>query len=295
MGALVVLPGVTDCQVRAGSEVRATPTGGNTYAEFLALVAQRPGANFSCLGAATALANIGLTGLKIAAATNPGVDLVGYASAEGSTRAGASSHKKYNVQEGIIVPRSLRCDHQGDAVAAFDLIATYDGTNDPVAETDSQSVDTAATDDERYTIGGITLGNIALTGFRSVEINFGVVARSVGADSDIWDTFCYIPTISPTIVFRGIDPLWFDAAAVPLIGLVGTQANTTIYLRKRAATGYVANGTAEHIKINAAGLVTLDNIFSASGDAEGETSIMMTTQYDGTNAPLVINTASAIT
>ena len=86
------------------------------------------------------------------------------------------------------------------------------------------------------------------------------------------------------------------SAKIPLTGLKVTHANTAFYLRKRAiGSTFVANGTAQHIKFTAEGLATIDNAMQVSGDEPSSTTLTMPLHYDGTNAPLVIDTASAIT
>ena len=149
-------------------------------------------------------------------------------------------------------------------------------------------------DNERFTIGGVTIGSVALSHFRSVEIDFGISARTLGADSDIWDTRAEIRSINPTITFRGIDVTQMKAAGIPIEGKAATHANTTIYLRKRAITGFVADGTSEHIAITGYGLAVMDDIASQSGEDNAEDSLRLECAYDGTNTPLVIDTTAAI-
>jgi hypothetical protein len=57
----------------------------------------------------------------------------------------------------------------------------------------------------------------------------------------------------------------------------------------------VADVTAEHIKLTAAGMATIENIFDDQADEPAQVSCEITTNYDGTNVPITIDTASAIT
>jgi hypothetical protein len=135
---------------------------------------------------------------------------------------------------------------------------------------------------------------VALAQLLGLEIDFGLRVRKDSSDSEIWPQFVSIEVAQPRITLRGNRSKWFGAAGVPLAGLNGTHANTSLYLRKRAAGGtFVANATAEHIKFTAAGLAYVDKPGSFSGNNPGETSITLVTKYDGTNYPITVNTAIA--
>ncbi len=284
---------ISQYELGPGSNVANDVTSGSVYPEFLSLTAQQPVASFSTLQIARALGVAGLTGLAI---TGTGLKFYLRKHAEGSTRAGASSHRKFTINEGIIVPRSLTCDHQGDAELSYDVIITYDGSNDPVVIADSFSLPAGLVDDQRFSLGSTTIGGIALAQIRQFQIDFGVNAVSEGADSDIWDRYVSIRNITPSLTLRGVDPEWFSAAKIPLVGKVAVHANTTVYLRKREeGATFLADGTAEHIKFTADGLATIETLATVSGEEASETVLMMPLNYDGTNDPLVIDTASAIT
>jgi hypothetical protein len=59
----------------------------------------------------------------------------------------------------------------------------------------------------------------------------------------------------------------------------------------------VANGTAQHISFTADGLAIPETLFegSAGRNPPAEVSLSIPLKYDGTNAPIVVNTATAIT
>jgi hypothetical protein len=99
------------------------------------------------------------------------------------------------------------------------------------------------------------------------------------------------------ITFKTLNTdLFLTSGGVPLLGLTGTQANTTIKLRKRltGAAPFVADATAEHISINTAGILSIDKAFSSSGNKRGEIAYKLTTRFDGTNVPLVFSTTATL-
>ncbi len=282
--------------IRTGSEVRQQTSSGEVYARFQALYAQKPMAEFQTMQLAVALGACALTGTALTS----GAPFLMYDQkhAEGGTRTSGSNHRIYTINEGLVVPRRLTCEHQGDALLDYEVLATYDGTNDPVVITDASAVPTI-TDAERFTLGSISLHDgttaYSIPQVRRLELDFGIAAETVGADSDLWDTSCRIVEIQPVLRLTGLDIEWLKSTVIPLIGRNITHASTTIYLRKRAAGGtFVANGTAEHLKFTAAGLATIDGL-DGSGNALKEVSLTLPMRFDGTNNPLTINTASAIT
>jgi len=286
--------GVTANNIVTGTEVRGEPAGGDVYARTQSIVAQKPRIDFTTRCIAQALAACGLTGSSIADMSG-GLCAYAYAHEDGGTRDADSVHRKYSATKGILVPASLRCEHQADAEISYEGTITYDDENDPIVVTASVAAPSGYTDDERFSLGGITVGDISIGSVRSLEINFGVNVASEGADSNIWDDHASITTIVPVITIRGIDPAVMGATGIPLAGKAATHANTTIYLRKRADGGtFVANGESEHISITAAGLAHISTPYGASPDKPGEVELVLNAQYDGSNDPLVINTADSI-
>ncbi len=289
------LGGQTSYNLGSGSEVANETKSGFYSPEIPTLNAQKPVAGFTTNQIARALGLCGALGTSI---DNLATGLKYYLRqrAEGGTRTAGSAHDKYTMRGGIVFPTSLTVDHQGDATITYSVLVTYDGSNVPVVRTVSQALPATQSDDQRFTLGPITIESIVFDHVKQLTIDFGINAVSEGADSEIWDTFASINEATPSMTLTGIDPGWFASAKVPLLGLKAAFANTTIYLRKRALGGtYVANGTAEHVKFSGAGFATVGDIIQVAGqDASGLT-LNMPFYFDGTNAPLVIDTASAIT
>jgi hypothetical protein len=292
----VILGGIEVVNVKTDTQDRVDSTSGSTYPQHTAIVGQKPAADFTSFALQDCLDQIGIAGLDIADIAN-GLNLYAYKHDDGGGRATGSTHRKYNMVKGLIVPNRITCDHQGDARVMFDVLPTWDGTNDPFTITDSSAVPTAAADDERFTIGGVTIGGVTISQIRSFELDFGMNAKTEGADSDIFDTHASIVDVRPVLTLRGINIEWLKSTAIPLAGKAATHANTTLYLRKRLQTGagFVADGTAQHVKMTMAGLAWIDEVFSSQGENATECSLKLAAVYDGTNAPVVITTASAIT
>ena len=290
-----LLPGVTQLRVDTGTDVQGEATSGEVCNRWLSVYAQKPKANWSTKAIASALDLCGLTGCDVSGLAT-GLKVYPQKHARASTRAGDLSHRKITVFDGLVVPRTLTVPHRGDATLTYDLLVLFDGTNDPLVITDAVTLPAGLTDAERFTLGPITIESVTLTTVQNSSLDFGITGDPEGGDSSIWDTYCSIRGIKPKITISGFDIEWLKAANIPLVGKSVSHANTAIYLRKRAAgSTFVSDVTAEHIKFTAAGLAYIETPFDASDDGTSTTSLVMPLKYDGTNAPLVIDTASAIT
>lgn len=289
-----VLGGITAQNISTGTTVRGEGRSGEPYSRINHLVGQKPGATFTSEDIAAALAVCGPAGVDIDGLA-AGLILYAQAFADGGTRASGANHRSYTIYDGIVAPQQLRCTHQGDASIDYAALATYDGTHSPLVEADTVSLPAGLTDNARFTLGPITIGGVTLAEYRDLTIDFGIMVRSEGAESDIWDTFSYIVTYQPTITLRGIDVEWLKSTNIPLAGKAAAHADTAIYLRKRSDGGtFVADATAEHIQLTAAGLAWIPTPMDASGLDPAECTLMLRTKYDGTNLPIVVDTTSAL-
>lgn len=292
----VTIQGITRQNLRSGLEVNREATQGEIYSRWHALVAGRAGATLASYEVKDVIDNLGVSGLSIATIAN-GLKLYAQAHEDGATRKAGSTHRLYTTTAGILFMPRLSVDHQGNVLAEMETVLKFDGSNACWQITDSSALGgTLDSVEDRWTLGPITMGAVTINQVTNLEVDFGVTAVPEGADSDIWPTFVSISEIQPEIRVTGTDIEWMGAANIPLEGKKGTHANTTIYLRKRdfGAT-FVADETAEHIKLSADGLITIDPAFDGAGAAAASITAVMRPVYDGTNAPIKADTASAIT
>jgi len=290
------LGGISRCAIANNPESRADASSAEIYPRHAALTGFAPQAQFTTFALQDALDLVALAGIDVGT-TN--VNLYAQQYLIGGGREGALKHRKYAFSKGLLIPGVISCDHQGDASLTYTLFgASADGAAAAYAMTELQSLPTGIADNERFTIGGVTLQNIAIDHIRSFELDFGIEAVAEGADSDLFPTFASIRSIRPTLTLRGVDPDWQrDAvtARIPTLGMAAVHANTTIYLRKRAPAGFVADITSEHISLTLDGVVAIDQALDAQGADPAEVSLMLRARYDGTLDPVVIDTTAVIT
>lgn len=299
VGAGVIIPDCTSEGLENNPQLDAAIAAGEVSPKHIALVAQRAMGNFTTFALPTAIDATGLKALCIATTTEPGVTyyLQKHDACGGVTS--GSVHRSLNIQAGVVVPRRLSCSHQGHATIDYDVVIIKETGNDAIIISDTAAMPTIpATAGGRWTLGGCSIGGVALSDYTSLEIDFGNSVQTRGTQSEIWDTYVEVRTHSPTITLTGIDPAWFKASGgVPINGLACTHANTKIYLRHRSSdgTGFVADGTATHISFTTAGIATVQRPFTGQATQFSDTSIMITSLDDQTNDPIVVDTSTAIT
>jgi len=297
-----VIGGITAQAANMNTEAPAEASSAEAWSRWVSMTAQNPRATFTTKAIAALLDSIGEElpaadkySANIADLT-AGLTLYAQAFAAGSTRAGASLHRKFAIVHGCLGLRRLTCTHQQDATIEVEAVVGYDGSNDPIVETDLVSLPAGVTDAQRYTLGEVTLESVSIPEVRSIDIDFGLNVVAEGSDSDIWPTHVSIVEIKPVITIRGIDLEWLKAAKIPRAGLAITHTNTDIWLRKRAlGSTFVGEDVAGHIKFTAAGFAYVDTPMDASGSEKAEATLIVPCYYDGTNDPIVIDTTYAPT
>ena len=215
--------------------------------------------------------------------------------------AAGSVHRRVTISQtgsdaGLVHPGSFSCDHRGDASYSFMIKPKSDGVNSPLVIEDSVALPaallTSVDNQNRYTIGPVTLESVAYDGVKQLSCELGIAITRESADSEIFDEFIAIEKTATKISLSGINPKWITAANID--GSVITHANTEIILRKRAgAAGFVAPVTAEHISLTLAGLVVPTNVASSNDQQPVQTGIDIYAEFDGTNVPLVVQTGVA--
>jgi len=289
-----LLGGVTAHSLNNGVECQTEPTSGEVYPRANFITAMKPGAAFSTTQLKTFIDACTLFGVDITTLTGR-LKLYIQKMATAGARASGSVHRRFTINQGVILPRSISCRHQQDAMIQAEAIATYDGTNNPIVEADTVAVPTGLSE-QRYSLGPVTIGSVTIDGHRSVDIDLGLDVVREGAVSEIWDKEVSIRTIAPKIRISGVDYEWLKSSNIPFTGKAAAHADTKIYFRKKKdASSFETDVTAAHVKLTTAGLCYIVDPFKGDGNAPGEITLALDTKYDGTNAPIIVSTAIAVT
>jgi len=294
-GAAVRLGGIVSQSITPGDAVAGEQTDGEVYPQLSTVNASGPGATFATLSLSQALGLCGLGGRAITQAPAEEITLYDRLHLDGGSRAGGSTNRSFEFLNGILIPRTLSVDHQGNGSISYELTSTsVDGSTSPLTISEAVALPALPDVDDRYTLGPLTIGGVAIDSVKSFSLDFGLQVVPEGGDSTIFPTFVSIRAGVPTLTWSGIDATWFSAAKVPLLGLAGTNANTIQYLRKRSPGGtFVADVTAEHISIAANGIATVSTL-SGQTNSPKTVSIQLRTNQDPSNSPVLISTEVAI-
>lgn len=287
-----VLSGLENLDTAVNPEVDNNVGIGSIYPQFAVMRGQKPQMQFQSHAAANIL---GVTGSIGADIDGTSTFIAYFAKMDGQLPSAGAVHRSYTCDRGVLVPRRLSVQHQRDAVVDVSAILySSDGETEPYVISDVAALPTLPRDNVRHTLGNVTIAGVAMGCTVGVEIDFGNNLRTRGCGSDVWDKHVEQPGVQAVITITGLDAEKFAAASIPMDGKQATHANTIIYLRKydETGTGFVADLTAEHIKIDAEGLASVVN-HQGSGVDTSELTVQVHCTIDGSgNAPIAINTAS---
>lgn len=288
-----VLSGITRHSVGTDTQTVSDITDGELFARWLSIMAQDPKARFTTQHISAALTNIGLLGTSINDLSS-GLKFYSQKHQHGGSRASGSVHRVLTFIDGIIVPRQLTVEHQGNAEIEYEALITWEGSTDPIQISDTAALPTISSIGKQ-TLGPITIAEVDFDHIKRLTIDFGVVTEQESADSDIWPRHVSIKSIKPVARIEGIDAKWFSATKIPLLGQGCSHANTTAYLRDRAQHGtYAANDSTTHTSMTMSGLAYGEEVLSASGEEVESVTLVLEMDYDGTNLPIVIDTTADI-
>jgi hypothetical protein len=298
-GAAVIISSIPEASQVNDITVQSDSVAGTYYPEQISTVAQKQMFRYSSFDIPKVIDAFGLIGRDVISGSGK-IGVAQYqAKYNNATISAGSTHRRLIFSKSYNMIRTISVSHRQDARAQCESMAIYDGTNNPMTFGENVALPTLPASSGRWTLAAISIGGVAIPCNVQLDIDFGITVESFGCDSDVWDTHLNLDDIKPKISITSLDPSIFKTSAgVPLIGLAGTHANTEIYLRKRVTSGlasFVADVTAEHVKITADGVLHVVEGMNASGNQKGQTRLEMTCRFDGTNAPLVFDTSSAIT
>lgn len=298
-GSAVIISSIPEASNVNDNTVQSDSVAGTHYPEQISTVGQKQMFRFSSFDLPKVIDAFGLIGRDIVSGSGKVGVAMYQAKYNNATISAGSTHRRLIFNKSYNMIRSISVSHRQDARVQAESMAIYDGTNNPLVFGETVALPTLPASSGRWTLAAMTIGGVAIPCNVQLDIDFGISVESFGCDSDVWDTHLNLDDIKPKISITSLDPTIFKTTSgVPLIGLAGTHANTEIYLRKRTTSGlasFVADATAEHIKITADGVLHVTEGMSASGNQKGQTRLEMTCRFDGTNAPLVFDTTSAIT
>ncbi len=286
-----LIGGITEQRLPQGTTVQRDPASGLPYPTAAFVTQHAPRANGTTHQVKALLTAISAKGGDIE--TLGGVTMWFQGYEQGGLR--AANGQSATIADGLIVPRTLNVSYRQDATLSYECLVISDGINAPIVLA-TAALPAGITDDVRYGLGEVKVAGVALKGVRQVTIDFGLDAKTEGADSDTVDSFACIETWKPEIRITGVNVEWALDAGIPLLkytegvgalGKAATQANTTIELKKKKPQGTwdsTGGGT-----IAMAGLAYVDDAGGGSTGGYAEPSLVIAGIYDGTNGCITVS------
>ncbi len=234
-----------------------------------------------------------INGLQIVSdVDDDGIELWFQKVVSGGSRQTGGNHIKLTVNKGFISPLTISASEGGGpATLDFLIAALYDGTNNAVVKTVSQSLEGTPAVDENYVMGKVEVNGTDISDLESWTLDLGLQLAFRRGAGDVAPSLVWIQERQPSLVARTA-----DLAVLDYLDGVALSSTAVAYLRKVAeGSGRVADATAEHIKFTInAGMVSVENT-SASGNDPAIAEIRITPKWDGSNDIIVKSTTSAIT
>jgi hypothetical protein len=256
-----------------------------------------PMINLSVTDIATALANIDPdAGLAVdsGGAAFDLLDLYFTKKQNLGTRGGSGVHFKTTVNLCLVVPRLLTLQQDMLATLEIDVYVIYDGTNDPFVYVQNASLPHVPSIDEAFTLGPFNINGSLVDGFDRVTVNFGNEVKLKAAGGALYPQHVNIDQHGPSIELYTSDLGVLDD--FNLEGTAISASDVIFYAKKYANEGnYVADNTAEHIKFTLDKGMVIPASAGGANNADSEAQLKIVPIYDGTNDPIVLDTASAIT
>jgi len=287
----VTFGGVTNWSLTTGLARQIAASGGEVDPTFAAVMDIRPSVGFTTRQL-TALSSFGIAGAEITNLDAWVQKLVKY-----GTRAGATSHTKLTIPTGMCVPRTLSAAQGQIATLGMEAIAiSSDGTTAAATVTVAQNLPTGGLTSLAWTLGPIVVNGTTIE-CESVTVDFGINLIVTGSGGQVYPTFIAVMDRRPTIRCTSKDLDTINTLySAGVFAVAQGATDSVVYFRKLAANGTrVADATAEHIKLTVDdGLISLDAGSLQQGDISS-VDFVIEPISDGSNAIIVVSTASAIT
>ena len=291
VGATVIHQ-IQDSELDPGIEALLMSGDGAVYNAFSADAQIAPVCRFTSTALKTALDACGVAGLKIDGDTNFLLYFQQYA--DGGTREGVSKHVKLTVVNGFLAPVSVTADNRSASIT-YQVFAIFDGTNDPVQKAINQSLPEVDEVDEGYVVGPVYVNGAAVGSIVDTNIDFGLNVEAVQVDGLVYPDMSYVNQVQPSMRSNTHDLDIVDTIGINGIKQSGTGSESDLFLRALDDEGTRKAGTgSSHIKFTQRkGKIKPGGIRGSHG-GRATFEIIFEPTYDATNAPITINTASAI-
>lgn len=288
--------GIISQQLTNAANMQTEPTAGSVYPLQMSINEIKNGFRFTSYNVANALSVLGFLGVPLTNLIPAELYEINYGD-DGFITPGAT-HRKVALSAGRAIWRTISCANRQDAQIEIEIFGlSPNGFANPLTFTEGVIAPNAV-DTSRHTIAAVQFGGVDLGCVTDVRLESGLQLTSEGCKSDIFDTRMGLQSIVPKIRVTTLktELVGTGAGKIETTGAAATHANTFVKLRKRVnKTGtFVAAIEPEHVVITTNGMIVATDPFSAQNNADANAVFELTAAFDGTNAPFIINAASAL-
>lgn len=207
-------------------------------------------------------------------------------------RTAGTTHARERIVSGMLCPRRIVAREVGLATAECQIVADYDGVNDPVVHTDAVALLSGGVD-EAFVLGPVKINGTLVESSVSIALDFGKGISAIRSDGEIYPTFAFETQRAPAIQI-GSNSIEVQQLLHPL-GVAQGVTDSIVYLRKVQKNGTrVADGVAEHIGLTLDDGIVVPMGNSARNNSPYEFNYLIVPSHDLVNATLLINPATAI-
>jgi hypothetical protein len=216
---------------------------GNVFNRLAAITSEELRFSLTGLDTVGGLALSTVTGAAISGA-------VLYLAAMGPAGAklGNGEHVTYTIGTGLLYPVRMTAAHGQNASLTLELIG-YESAGarpDTIDASDDLSVNVGGAA-VVYTLGPVVINGTTISDKLMVDVEFGIVADTVGTDSDIGTKFAFIRQATPRIIVSTMD----QGVASTIGRALATSGNgVEVWFRKRVSTGF--STSTDHHKLTMA-------------------------------------------
>lgn len=283
----------TSQEVSPGIQAMVANAAGQVHPQFAANMGQQPEIRFTTPQVKSILDLVSSTGIYDLSGGN--TDLYFKVAADQGTRTASASaaHHRFRAAQGLLILERISAGHRSEAQAQCRIICAYDGTNSPLVYAGSTALSGTPASGEHFVLGECHLNGSEIDGVQNLDMDYGQNVMQAGSGGELYDTFNALLQSTPTVTITALNSAFWGTATLNGLDL----SSASLYLRKMARTGRVADGTAEHIKFTLAdGLIYIGST-SGEGMSPNQSTILVRpiASSDTGTAITLSSTAVAIT
>lgn len=276
--------------IESGIEVSGNESG-SFYEEFQSVIRYDPTVNITSKCVRELIGWIGLNGQCVGPSFDiTKLDVLTQRIADCQNPLGGTPHIRDRFDNGLLTLGSLSSDRQGDAALTVMLDAITDGINAPIARTDGVALPTPIVA-QRFALGLPAFGGVTFPDTQNWSLEFGLTKTEKSPSlGSIYTDSIGVLSVRPILSITNNDISKLTDALLDVAATSATHLDTKLQLIARKNAGaYEDFGDAVHVGITIAGLLTPENILSASANQRATNTLRIAASTDGTNAPILFD------